>query len=182
MHRFRGCALSSARSPTSDEGTAWAWAGRYTPARKVRVIVDMREFRSSLPSLLHLHGLDVIPVTLEAPPPSARTRAPARHSEHARTHIGARTSVSTRVCVPAHTRALACADVRRHADAQAWHSLTYPHTDAHLRTHLHTSTLCIHDTLARIRRGARTHALERSGACALERSGACARAQIPLQL
>jgi hypothetical protein len=30
-----------------------------------RVIVDIREFRSSLPSFLHLHGLQIIPVTLE---------------------------------------------------------------------------------------------------------------------
>ncbi len=86
MHRFCGCALSSASSPTSDEGTAWAWAGRYTPARKVRVIVDMREFRSSLPSLLHLHGLDVLPVTLEAPlPPPALAPPPAIPSTRART-------------------------------------------------------------------------------------------------
>lgn len=30
-----------------------------------QVIVDMREFRSSLPSLLHARGMEVIPVTLE---------------------------------------------------------------------------------------------------------------------
>ena len=30
-----------------------------------RVIVDMREFRSALPSLLHKRGIDIEPVTLE---------------------------------------------------------------------------------------------------------------------
>ena len=30
-----------------------------------RVIVDMREFRSELPSLLHKRGIDIDPVTLE---------------------------------------------------------------------------------------------------------------------
>ena len=31
----------------------------------LQVIVDMREFRSALPSLLHKRGIDIIPVTLE---------------------------------------------------------------------------------------------------------------------
>lgn len=31
----------------------------------VQVVVDMREFRSSLPSLLHKRGMEVIPLTLE---------------------------------------------------------------------------------------------------------------------
>jgi ERCC4-type nuclease len=30
-----------------------------------RVIVDMREFRSSLPSLVHARGMDIVPITLE---------------------------------------------------------------------------------------------------------------------
>lgn len=30
-----------------------------------RVIVDMREFRSELPSLIHRRGIDILPVTLE---------------------------------------------------------------------------------------------------------------------
>ena len=30
-----------------------------------KVIVDMREFRSELPSLIHRRGIDVEPVTLE---------------------------------------------------------------------------------------------------------------------
>ncbi len=30
-----------------------------------KVIVDMREFRSELPSILHKHGIQVEPVTLE---------------------------------------------------------------------------------------------------------------------
>ena len=32
---------------------------------QARVIVDMREFRSELPSLLHKRGIDIEPVTLE---------------------------------------------------------------------------------------------------------------------
>ena len=36
--------------------------GNCCPAQ---VVVDMREFRSSLPSLLHKRGMDVIPLTLE---------------------------------------------------------------------------------------------------------------------
>ena len=31
----------------------------------LQVIVDMREFRSALPSLLHKRGIDIIPITLE---------------------------------------------------------------------------------------------------------------------
>lgn len=34
------------------------------PATRPKVIVDMREFRSSLPSMLHAGGMDVLPVTL----------------------------------------------------------------------------------------------------------------------
>ena len=30
-----------------------------------QVVVDMREFRSSLPSLLHQRGLEIVPMTLE---------------------------------------------------------------------------------------------------------------------
>ena len=33
-------------------------------ARQV-VIVDMREFRSELPSLLHRRGIDILPITIE---------------------------------------------------------------------------------------------------------------------
>ena len=35
-----------------------------TPANP-RIIVDMREFRSELPSLLHRRGIDIEPVTLQ---------------------------------------------------------------------------------------------------------------------
>lgn len=31
----------------------------------MQVIVDMREFRSSLPSVIHKRGIDIIPLTLE---------------------------------------------------------------------------------------------------------------------
>ncbi|XP_042418191.1 DNA repair endonuclease UVH1-like isoform X2 [Zingiber officinale] len=39
--------------------------GRMSQGRKMQVIVDMREFMSSLPNVLHLKGMHVIPVTLE---------------------------------------------------------------------------------------------------------------------
>eukprot|EP01083_Nonionella_stella_P277802 944586_1 len=39
--------------------------GRDSEPERQRVIVDMREFRSSLPSMLHASGIDVVPVTLE---------------------------------------------------------------------------------------------------------------------
>ncbi|XP_005939175.1 DNA repair endonuclease XPF [Haplochromis burtoni] len=39
--------------------------GQEQPTEPSRVIVDMREFRSELPSLLHRRGLDIEPVTLE---------------------------------------------------------------------------------------------------------------------
>ncbi|XP_009390470.2 DNA repair endonuclease UVH1 isoform X1 [Musa acuminata AAA Group] len=39
--------------------------GRKLQEKKMQVIVDMREFMSSLPNVLHLKGMHVIPVTLE---------------------------------------------------------------------------------------------------------------------
>ncbi|CAJ1080668.1 DNA repair endonuclease XPF [Xyrichtys novacula] len=39
--------------------------GQEQPKEPSRVIVDMREFRSELPSLLHRRGMDIEPVTLE---------------------------------------------------------------------------------------------------------------------
>ncbi|KAM8836185.1 DNA repair endonuclease XPF isoform 2-T2 [Spinachia spinachia] len=39
--------------------------GQEQPKEPSRIIVDMREFRSELPSLLHRRGLDIEPVTLE---------------------------------------------------------------------------------------------------------------------
>ncbi len=33
--------------------------------RRVKVIVDVREFRSALPSLLHKKGMEVVPITLQ---------------------------------------------------------------------------------------------------------------------
>ena len=38
---------------------------RQSTKDKQTVIVDMREFRSELPSLLHRRGIDIIPVTIE---------------------------------------------------------------------------------------------------------------------
>ena len=40
---------------------------RQMAAKNVRevVVVDMREFRSELPSLLHRRGIDILPITIE---------------------------------------------------------------------------------------------------------------------
>lgn len=35
-----------------------------------RLVVDVREFMSSLPAVLHRQGLQLVPVTLEVPPSS----------------------------------------------------------------------------------------------------------------
>lgn len=39
--------------------------GNTEPSANPRVIVDMREFRSELPSLLHRRGIDIDPVTIQ---------------------------------------------------------------------------------------------------------------------
>jgi len=39
--------------------------GGGAPKRRVRVIIDAREFRSALPSMLHLRGAELVPRTLE---------------------------------------------------------------------------------------------------------------------
>lgn len=43
-------------------------AGGRGPAPR-RVVVDVREFMSHLPAVLHQQGLELVPVTLEVPPP-----------------------------------------------------------------------------------------------------------------
>ena len=58
---------------TGDKSRAVGLVGSYTDLSKpcfvllllLQVIVDMREFRSELPSLIHRRGIDVEPVTLE---------------------------------------------------------------------------------------------------------------------
>eukprot|EP00035_Acanthoeca_spectabilis_P009230 m.164481 g.164481 ORF g.164481 m.164481 type:complete len:903 (-) comp14657_c0_seq4:1398-4106(-) len=50
------------------ESVAYALGSPAKRSRKegrAKVVVDMREFRSSLPSLVHARGMDIIPVTLE---------------------------------------------------------------------------------------------------------------------
>ncbi|CAN6461150.1 unnamed protein product [Victoria cruziana] len=39
--------------------------GRKAPEKQMQVIVDMREFMSSLPNVLHQKGMKIVPVTLE---------------------------------------------------------------------------------------------------------------------
>uniref|UniRef100_A0A3P8RLI7 DNA repair endonuclease XPF n=1 Tax=Amphiprion percula TaxID=161767 RepID=A0A3P8RLI7_AMPPE len=46
-------------------GSDWLLCFYFHSVEPSRVIVDMREFRSELPSLLHRRGLDIDPVTLE---------------------------------------------------------------------------------------------------------------------
>ena len=48
-----------------DTGNTRKAGGACKPHTNKLVIVDMREFRSDLPSLLHKRGIDVDPVTLE---------------------------------------------------------------------------------------------------------------------
>ncbi|XP_078274426.1 DNA repair endonuclease XPF [Rhinoraja longicauda] len=55
----RGAGLSSAETDTRKAG------GQAQKKEQHRIIVDLREFRSELPSLIHRHGIDVEPVTLE---------------------------------------------------------------------------------------------------------------------
>ncbi|XP_032896201.1 DNA repair endonuclease XPF isoform X2 [Amblyraja radiata] len=55
----RGGSLSSAETDTRKAG------GQAQKKEQHRIIVDLREFRSELPSLIHRHGIDVEPVTLE---------------------------------------------------------------------------------------------------------------------
>lgn len=53
-----GSALSNSKQSTRAGG----FAG---PEKREAIVVDMREFRSALPSILHARGLEIIPMTLE---------------------------------------------------------------------------------------------------------------------
>ncbi|KAG8513463.1 DNA repair endonuclease XPF, partial [Galemys pyrenaicus] len=55
----RGSTSSQAPTDTRKAG------GQEQPGTPQRVVVDMREFRSELPSLIHRRGVDIEPVTLE---------------------------------------------------------------------------------------------------------------------
>ena len=52
---------SWASNQSTRRGGGRAQAPKATPV----VVVDVREFRSALPNMLHLHGIEVRPVTLE---------------------------------------------------------------------------------------------------------------------
>lgn len=61
----------------SRRGGARGVGGREQAPR--RIVVDVREFMSNLPAVLHQQGLELVPVTLEvspAPPPSPRPAPP----------------------------------------------------------------------------------------------------------
>ncbi|PIK43490.1 putative DNA repair endonuclease XPF isoform X3 [Apostichopus japonicus] len=59
--------LSRGATPASDQSTSTRKGGAQAPpiTEQQKVIVDMREFRSELPSLIHKRGIDIEPVTLE---------------------------------------------------------------------------------------------------------------------
>uniref|UniRef100_A0AAZ3QIJ1 DNA repair endonuclease XPF n=1 Tax=Oncorhynchus tshawytscha TaxID=74940 RepID=A0AAZ3QIJ1_ONCTS len=57
--------LSRSQEPAYSTTNTRKAGGQEQPKEPSRVIVDMREFRSELPSLLHRRGLDIEPVTLE---------------------------------------------------------------------------------------------------------------------
>ncbi|KAJ7984723.1 hypothetical protein DPEC_G00357710 [Dallia pectoralis] len=57
--------LSRNPEPANTTANTRKAGGQEQPKEPSRVIVDMREFRSELPSLLHRRGLDIEPVTLE---------------------------------------------------------------------------------------------------------------------
>ncbi|KAJ6851610.1 putative DNA repair endonuclease UVH1 [Iris pallida] len=58
-------ASSEPRSLVSQNSLTRKAGGRKAPEKEMQVIVDMREFRSSLPNVLHQKGMQIIPVTLE---------------------------------------------------------------------------------------------------------------------
>eukprot|EP00966_Prymnesium_polylepis_P136493 3154007-Prymnesium_polylepis.1 len=67
-------AAAAAAAATGNSYTRRA-GGRVAARGPPTVVVDVREFRSALPNMLHLHGVSVKPVTLEvrrAPCPRAR--------------------------------------------------------------------------------------------------------------
>ncbi|KAD5316854.1 hypothetical protein R6Q59_032077 [Mikania micrantha] len=63
-----GLGLSSAsetESPSKQNMVTRKAGGQKEARKEMQVIVDMREFMSSLPNVLHLKGMNIIPVTLE---------------------------------------------------------------------------------------------------------------------
>lgn len=64
----RGLGLNSSIEPqaiTSQNSITRKAGGRKEVEKEIQVIVDMREFMSSLPNVLHQKGMRIIPVTLE---------------------------------------------------------------------------------------------------------------------
>ncbi|KAL8207886.1 hypothetical protein R6Q57_007298 [Mikania cordata] len=63
-----GLGLSSAsetESPSKQNMVTRKAGGQKEARKEMQIIVDMREFMSSLPNVLHLKGMNIIPVTLE---------------------------------------------------------------------------------------------------------------------
>ncbi|MBN3303856.1 XPF endonuclease, partial [Amia calva] len=65
MDLVRNVEPANATTNTRKAGMYRLVGGQEMATTPARVIVDMREFRSELPSLLHRRGLDIEPVTLE---------------------------------------------------------------------------------------------------------------------
>lgn len=64
--RLLGTAASSQSPSTSSLNSVTRKAGgRKGPEKQMQVVVDMREFASSLPCVLHQQGMKILPVTLE---------------------------------------------------------------------------------------------------------------------
>ncbi|ONK73426.1 uncharacterized protein A4U43_C04F31370 [Asparagus officinalis] len=63
--RCVGPTICEPQSLTSQNSLTRKAGGRKTVEKEMQVIVDMREFMSSLPNVLHQKGMRVIPITLE---------------------------------------------------------------------------------------------------------------------
>ncbi|CAA6669778.1 unnamed protein product [Spirodela intermedia] len=64
-HSFGLSATKESQSLVSQNAITRKAGGRIASEKEMQVIVDMREFMSSLPNVLHLRGMRVIPLTLE---------------------------------------------------------------------------------------------------------------------
>ncbi|KAL6008507.1 DNA repair endonuclease uvh1 [Asimina triloba] len=65
VHRLGQTTSIEAESLASQNSITRKAGGRKAPDKEMQVIVDMREFMSSLPNVLHMKGMRIIPVTLE---------------------------------------------------------------------------------------------------------------------
>ncbi|KAL9269911.1 DNA repair endonuclease UVH1-like protein [Drosera capensis] len=64
-HLFGSHTASEPQDPQAQNAVTRTAGGRKDAEKEMQVIVDMREFMSSLPNVLHQKGMRIIPVTLE---------------------------------------------------------------------------------------------------------------------